>query len=490
MKDLIKKVKRKKSSDILFVVCMIAIALVFRSFLLNKYLFFGYEQARDLFEVEKILGGDLKLLGPPTDIAGIYHGVIYLYILLPFYFIFDGDPYKIEMCLIAINSLSVLFLYLAVKNHFNEKIARLSTVLYVVNYSSIVYARWLSNTTLIPACAILLYYFLVKSKTNWKYLFGVVIFWGLILNFHEVVGMSLLPGIVGFICVEKIKLRLKQVLAISLSVPCVFTTYGIYEIKNDFLMTKALLGYFSGGGVGSTGLSSFYTFIEEVADNIYTLSPRFSFLVIVVTVVVFSRKYLINRHVLATLFLSLSPLVFFLCFGIVPLRHFFITIPVFLPVLIALLVWNMDKNKINLKLFPVYVLVIVCSVWVYKNNILANKPTFIYNAQRTYLGDLKNVIDWTYINSNGNYFSYNYYSVPYWKEEMWEYMFRWYGKNTHGRLPVREKTDVYFTLIEPNLFIPVHQDNWYGEYKKDSELIDTYQSGQLEVEMRRAKKTI
>jgi hypothetical protein len=38
---------------------------------------FSYDQARDAFFAQDILNGDLKIVGPPTDIQGVFHGPLY-----------------------------------------------------------------------------------------------------------------------------------------------------------------------------------------------------------------------------------------------------------------------------------------------------------------------------------------------------------------------------------------------------------------------------
>ena len=50
-------------------------AFLLRIAWLDKNLFFGYEQGRDLLAIKDIIfNKNLTLLGPKTDIDGIYHG--------------------------------------------------------------------------------------------------------------------------------------------------------------------------------------------------------------------------------------------------------------------------------------------------------------------------------------------------------------------------------------------------------------------------------
>jgi len=54
---------------------------------------FGYDQARDALESIKIIKNlDIKIIGPTTDIRGLYHSPLYWYIISPFYYFSGGNP--------------------------------------------------------------------------------------------------------------------------------------------------------------------------------------------------------------------------------------------------------------------------------------------------------------------------------------------------------------------------------------------------------------
>ena len=54
-------------------------------FLKNGALIFGYDQARDAFSALEIAHGHLKILGPSASAPGLFHGVLYYYLLAPIY---------------------------------------------------------------------------------------------------------------------------------------------------------------------------------------------------------------------------------------------------------------------------------------------------------------------------------------------------------------------------------------------------------------------
>ena len=289
---------------------------------------------------------------------------------------------------------------------------------------------------------------------------------------------------------KKIKLSYKVVSLSLLVVGLLLSSYVVFEIKNNFLMAKSFFSdHRSQGNFRVSDLGLLDQFIKEVVDGIMPMAPRFGFLMfvfILFSAVRFSAK---NKNVLILFaFLFAMPLLFFFVSD-APLRHFFISVPIFLSILIAFVVdylWTHNRERLAVFVFFV---VVTGNIAAFILRIPDNRANFIHHAQRTYLGDMTAILDYVYIDADGELFTYDYYSMPYWKEDAWIYLFQWYGKNNYGYAPQIDRTnvdrtDIYYTIIEPNETAPIHQDNWYGEYKKGSELISVYESGKLKVEKR------
>ncbi|KAF0226308.1 MAG: Uncharacterized protein FD167_4874, partial [bacterium] len=102
----------------------------------------------------------------------------------------------------------------------------------------------------------------------------------------------------------------------------------------------------------------------------------------------------------------------------------------------------------------------------------------------------KKVLDYIYTSAAGEPFSYEYFSVPWWKSEAWEYLFLWYGKNNYGYMPSKAITQTFYSVWEPDETIPIYKDNWYGVLNTGSNIIDIKQFGSLGVEKREWKQKI
>lgn len=467
------------------------LAFVVRILWLRNNLFFGFEQGRDFLKLQQILAGDLVLVGPNTDIPGFFHGALSYYIpLVPFY-VFKGDPYLVLLTFIAVNSLAIILLYKLAKTWFGEKSAIVACVLYALSYSAIVYSRWLSNPNLIPALVILYLFSLSRFRSNWKYLLLAAAVYGVMIHLILIVPLTLIIPTVVIIRLSKPNISKLHFLAAVGVVVIVQSSYFVFELKNNFVMTSSFLASRAHSGNFLVANTAFVDrFIEEAVDSIFPISPRFGLLVLAAGFV-YGLSLIKGKSRSILLVLVFSVPILFLFLSDAPLRHFFIATPVFLALFFAAVYTHLlagGKQKLANTFLAI---LIIGNLYAVTVRLPGSQRNFLQHAQRTYLGDMENLIDYVYTDAAGNEFTYDYYSMPYWREEAWIYLFQWYGKGKYGYAPPVDRTNVdrtpvFYTLIEPNETAPVHLDNWYGEYKKDSELLDTYWSGKLRVEKRKS----
>ena len=77
---------------------------------------FGFEQGRDAYRITHLIHGkDLFLVGPKTDIAGIFHGAWYYYLMALPYFVGRGSPIFASWFLAILGSLVPLVFYLLLR---------------------------------------------------------------------------------------------------------------------------------------------------------------------------------------------------------------------------------------------------------------------------------------------------------------------------------------------------------------------------------------
>ena len=140
---------------------LVILAFVLRIlFIFQGGVSFHYDMARDAYEAEQIWKNhNLKILGPPTSTPGLYHGVLYYYLIAPFYSLSQGDPRAVAIFLSFINSLVIIPIVLLAKDLFkSNKWAYLAGFLFVVSFEGTQYAPWISNPT--PAALTIALFFL------------------------------------------------------------------------------------------------------------------------------------------------------------------------------------------------------------------------------------------------------------------------------------------------------------------------------------------
>jgi hypothetical protein len=147
-------------------------------FLSQHILTFGYDQARDAVQSLSIAHGDLKVLGPPSSTPGLFHGVLYYYILAPLYLFGKGSPIVAAYGIAFLNTLTICLVfslsYLFTKTY---KAAILAAFFYGISFESTQYATWLSNPTIAIFTVPLLYlgiWLWVSRKNIWGLFFAAI----------------------------------------------------------------------------------------------------------------------------------------------------------------------------------------------------------------------------------------------------------------------------------------------------------------------------
>lgn len=485
MTQFFKKYIKLPSSFLIIIV----LAFLLRVLWLPENLFFGFEQGRDLLAVKGIATlQNLKLLGPPSDLAdeGVYHGAAFYYLLVPFYLAGGGDPFVVAIGLVLLNVVGIVFLYKAVEEFFDKRTAIISALLFAVSYTAVVYSRWISNPAPIPPTIALMLYFLALSRKNPRYLVAAALCFGAIVHFSLATAVTLILAILAFLDIWKIRISKQLFMLCSAGIFIFLLPYLVFDIRNDFILAKSLLNI-SHSLTGKSGAeNALNQILIETSGTIFpkfiTMSTIFLVFVLGINVLRFN-----NKSIQTFLFFLISSALLFLIFNIHPARHIFVATSMFFAILAASAVniLHQKYGKIALTI-PFFLIVFNLSTLV---PILKDGVTFLYNSQRTYLGEMKQAVDYIYNDAQGENFSYDYFTVPWWKNEAWEYLFSWYGKNRYGYEPERARTKIFYVIIEPDLTSKsVYKDNWYGEYKKDKILYDTKQFRWLTIEKRALKE--
>lgn len=443
------KLSKKKELFIIAVVVCIAGILRFQFF---DSITFGYDQARDAFQAMSIFKGDfVKVIGPATDIPGLFHGVLYWYLIAPVYGITGGSIFAVKLFLVLINIAIIVPLYYIFRYITKNTIMSLFVILlYAISFEANQYARWLSHPPPALLTSLISFYGLWRiAKKDEKGIYYFLLSWPLSVHLEMFFLYHILYFIVFVLlfCRKRIvKLNPLSVTVMLLYVFAVFSPFILAELKFNFQSTKAIstLFFHSPQATKST-FAVFPLFLEKLSQSFsFNIAPLpliiagIIFLICIIFVLwdgITHKKFRTIGFFL--IFLALSPFPLFL-FKKITVYHImtgnlFGTIGIVSYCFVRLLSYKNSLIRIGVVLFAI----VIVFVQLTKSIPVYAKGEVLFSTQDQLI--LKNelkLIDWTYQQSKGKPFAINTLTNPLYINTNWSYLYNWYGKQKYGRMPV------------------------------------------------------
>lgn len=464
-----------------------------RWYKLSDNLFFGFEQGRDFLIAEKISQlSDFVLVGPKTDIDGVFHGAHYYYLLAALFFITGGNPLTVSFILIVFSTLSIIPLYAFVKKVTKSQTAGfLASFIFVISYHYMQYARWLSNVSpAVPLGALAFYCIYMFSQNKKPQYFIAHIFFAFFAAQFEIILVLWFVFFLGLLFVTKtIPLPNFKTLAISASVVFfLFLPFLLFNMRNEWITLHSVGKYLSEGSGESTPIASRlgkYVFLqtEQVQEHLLRL-PQFSILVMLLAAVIFiyTKRKIFSSSEISGLKISLA--------------WFFMTLPVLLfPKSLSLVqlyilsglgllvgasivfhkLWTIKKGKIIVGLLA------LLFVLNFSNNfqlLSENKKVFFTTIQDGHnLKDQRALLEYIQQDSNNEPYHFKSLVIPYYQEEGWQYLHSYYVGTKTG---IEYKT-VYLIIEKP--VDPMWRERWTSELGP-TELNESKQFGYFTLEKR------
>lgn len=446
-------------------------AFLLRIYRLSDNLFFGPEQGRDLLVVRDIvLNHNMTLIGPSTDIPGIFHGPIFTYLATIPFIISNGDPVFTLQFFILLHSLGVFIIYFLGRELWNERVGLVSAAIYVVSYGAIVSSRWLSHPPLSIFLASLFFLFLIKFlKGKRFYLLFASAAFGLLgqAEFVNYLFFGVLVLIIVFLYRKEFFRQRLSFLLLAFLVLCIFSVgnYVLFDLRNNFLISKNILLSVSGGGKFPTSLTdSAVLAISGLFNNfVFYVSPFFPFIGVIllfscIYVLVSTRKSSVFFPVLL-LWLVVTPIILILLRHVV-LHHYFVGSVVALILLTAILIDFFWEKRFAFGVFLLgLILFINLLAWI--KNVPDNNNMFFQVPQpHLHYSYQREAIDSIYADAKGAPFSIQAYTIPYWLQEGWEYLFWQYGRQKYGYEPVKQGAKKLFVIIQDDPNNMIFQNPW------------------------------
>lgn len=438
----------------IFLFIFIILGLTLRLLYVDRITFF-YDQARDAFESINIIAQHHpKLLGPSTDIPGLFHGPLYWYLLSPFYFLSHGNAIVARIVLIVLSLCNIPLIYYFAKQLFrNRTIALLSAFFITISFETVQYARWLSNPS--PAVLTLgIFFFGLWTFMNRKS-WGLPLFllgWGLSIQFQFFLVYELVVMVVAMVVVflQKKKKNLFVLNKLNITLFVLFllsiSTFVISELKFRFQGLRALINFLSEKkGSAPDYMAIFQKFAGSLASNI-----KFNFIdnqiiawlvllgICVYVMHAFYKKSAYRYQVLFLFLWFISPIILYIIEGT---NAYFLNIGNVYPlILLASLILYEFLIKDTSKVAK-FVFILIIAVISFNNLFLVvtndKHGETLFAIQQDMLYPYQHqVLDWIYKESNGRPFAIDTVTNPLFIDSTWAFQFNYYGKPKYGYMPM------------------------------------------------------
>lgn len=465
---------------------------------------FGYDQARDAFEAYSIWRDfNLKILGPSTDIPGVFHGALWYYFLAVVYF-FGGDISSATFLVVIILFLSFIpVATLAHKLFGNVYVTCLTLILLAISPLFQVFTRWLSNPSLAllvtPINLIFLWQYIQKPSLKLAFFSGL--FLGLLVqtNFAYLVMLLVIPI---YYFTFRFKWKIWDLVFFVLGLSLALSSFIVAEWKFDWQGVCAILDFLRRSGLDSSKEFSDVTLtLLNRIFNIFSLTifpwPKLATAILLLTMFykLLTSRVKIENQPIKFLLVWINGFIFMqiLSSAVSGSAHI---LAAFIAPVIILFAYFIFKSGF-LWLIPLILLAQLLTLlrwesWQYS-------PLSVQRGMFFSVG--KEIVDYTYQKANGKPFIINAVTNPLHIATTWAFLYEFYGLPKYGYLPfwgghdqkgwlgnLPQKPfgeDVRYLIIEDLAGIdPFYLDKAILEEEKVSNLIEEKVFGKLRVQYR------
>jgi len=447
-------------------------------FLPSGGLTFGYDQARDAYSALEIASGDLKIQGPSASTPGLFHGVLYYYLLAPAYLLGAGSPYIAGVWIAILNILTIIPIYFLAKLLFSQKVGLLASALFAISFDAVQYGLWMSNPTPAVLSGAVFYLGLGLYVFSQKKKLGIILAsmgLGFSTQFEIFLGYLFIPLAITLV-VFKIKPTIKEYLLFAGLYIVTISSMILSYIKFGPTFISGFATLLGGGdpfGTWRQFSPTLLLYLNRFVEYFYRgllpfnigLAGIIAFL-IAGTAISWAKNSQFKKQFTFLLILLFSHAIL-ISFGGDSTPFINSGLQAVVMVLVsAFLVLSYSKHKALIVLL--LAVMIVASVNATLKYNPEGQTVFAIQRGLTLKNELA-AIEYTYIAGDKS-FSINTVTSPLYINTVWSYLYNWYGKKTYSYIPsfhgrdqtgylgtmpkISEETKNYFLIIEPLAGIP------------------------------------
>lgn len=443
---------------ILFLILGLGLYLRFRHW--PDYLPFDYEKARDLIASMKIFTDKkLTLIGPVSEVEGIFHGPLYYYLAGFFYYVFKGDPRVGSIVSFLFNISSIPILFYIGKNLFNVKVGLISAFIYAVSFEAISYAYWLSNPgPSIPFLFLMFYFFYKFCTKSEKYLILSLFCLAIAIQFQILNIIFTLPLIVLYFILGRTKVGIKNILLSLVAFLLPLASFILFDYRHKFLMLNSFIkNYFTSNGsshhFGFNLLSYLERFITEFSNIFFPSNRFFSLIIVLIIAGVFITKIISDKRnklwkFLAVWIFSTIP-IFLINSRMSQSSAAFIGVSGGLILLFSYLIEGLLSNKRSSFVIFFLIPIFLSNLFAIDNFLTdPSKRLFDFFQGQFYKTDMA-LVKYIYKESGNNNFKVDTVTSPLLISPLWDYLLNWYSQKNRFPAPKRTDEKIQFLIIEP-----------------------------------------
>ncbi|MGI5826326.1 MAG: glycosyltransferase family 39 protein [Patescibacteria group bacterium] len=454
----------KKHKHIIILALILAVAVFFRFRHWPDYLPFDFEKSRDLIVSRNIyLNRKLTLIGPTTEVEGIFHGPLYYYLLGLGYYIFNGDPKAGSIVSFGFNFAALIALYFIGSKLFSKKVGLLASFLYAVSLEAVSYAYWLSNPGPSIVFLFLMFYFFYRFLSGEeKYLALSLFCFGLSLQFQVLNVLFLVPLALSYLLLGRPRINPKNLLLAPFSVLLPVSTFIFFDLKHQFLMTNAFLDRYlqnsQGPGLKINLLDYFTRLAREFSHVLFPVVPKLAGWFLMAAILFFlvwkifvEKKDKLWKYLLIWIFATFP--VFLINSRIGESSAAFMGVSGAI-VLAAAAFMDQIFKKNTLLIAAILLLIGLVNLKGVDCYLTSGSFRLFDAYEDLYLKKDLSIIRWIYEKSEGQSFQLDTVTSPLYVSTLWDYLFSWYGQKEGLPAPSRENPKTKFLILEP--FVDTH----------------------------------
>ena len=398
-----------KTAPILFLIIFVVIVRI--PYIAEGIIPFGFDHGKDSIAIlHMIKTNSLKFIGPWTSIPGLFFGPAWYYLLAPAYILTNGSPVGAAYVLFILGIVTTLLVYKFFG--FLEALITISSPAW----------RGISVSAWNPFPMALISLIIFRSVTNavrdgrLKRGNAFLIASLSALGFHFSSAFAVFyPIIIGLIiAVRRLKVSFNSFLAACLGFVWPFLPQLLFEMKHNFLQTKAILKYFSLGEPHSFKLGKLievlYSIIGEL--KLAVLPERlnnFSFLYFLTVLILLYSVIRASRNIYKIEYLNEAAI-----FLLVPtLGYFFLHYNVWYVIglfPVALYIVGQLLRTVPQKLVLIYMAILIITPGLALEHYFSTTREQLIES-KSFLPIKLKVIDYIYRDSAGSQFS-SFHYVP------------------------------------------------------------------------------